>query len=207
MGIIELKNISKKFFDESGEISVLDNVNLDITENSLNIIVGASGSGKTTLLNLIDEIDEPTTGSVIKKENVSIGYVTQHANFIDELSVEQNLVFSIFPKRKEINVRDFCKLFNCEHLLAKKPRNLSGGEKQRINIIRSLIMKPKVIILDEPTASLDHDNKFKVMEFIQSICNEKRTTFIIVTHDQDVVDYFQEKTIYKLKNKTLLKEV
>jgi putative ABC transport system ATP-binding protein len=206
MKLIEVKNMSKGFSDESGNFDILNEVNFEILEGTLNIVLGASGSGKTTLLNIIDGIESVSSGEVLKKEGLKIGYVTQHANFIEELTVEQNLIFAVFKKRKEVDIRGMCSLLGCDYLLSKKTSSLSGGEKQRINIIRALLSNPDLIILDEPTASLDHDNKLKVMSFLKSVFEDKKATLIIVTHDQEVVDYFTNKKVLRLKNKSLLQE-
>jgi putative ABC transport system ATP-binding protein len=206
MSLISLMDVSKQFKDDERVFNILENVNLNIEEHTISIILGSSGSGKTTLLNIIDGIESITSGSLTKKENLKVGYVTQYANYIDELTVEQNLMLSIYNQKEKANIRDLCELFDCTYLLRKKPSHLSGGEKQRINIVRTLLMKPELIILDEPTASLDHDNKFKVISFLQTIFDEGNITFIIVSHDQEVVDYFKNKNVYRLKSKTLLHE-
>jgi len=206
MSLISLMDVSKQFKDDERVFNILENVNLNIEEHTISIILGSSGSGKTTLLNIIDGIESITSGSLTKKENLKVGYVTQYANYIDELTVEQNLMLSIYNQKEKANIRDLCELFDCTYLLRKKPSHLSGGEKQRINIVRTLLMKPELIILDEPTASLDHDNKFKVISFLQKIFDEGNITFIIVSHDQEVVDYFKNKNVYRLKSKTLLHE-
>lgn len=206
MSLISLVNVSKQFKDDERVFNILENINLNIEEHTISIILGSSGSGKTTLLNIIDGIESVTSGSISKKENLKVGYVTQYANYIDELTVEQNLMLSIYNQKEKASIKDLCELFDCIYLLRKKPSNLSGGEKQRINIVRALLMKPELIILDEPTASLDHDNKFKVVSFLQTIFDEGNITFIIVSHDQEVVDYFKNKNVYRLKSKTLLHE-
>ncbi|NCP98020.1 ABC transporter ATP-binding protein [archaeon] len=205
MSLITLEKISKSFLDNDGSFEIIKNVNLEIKKDTLNILLGASGSGKTTLLNIIMGIESVSSGVVVKKDKLSMGYVTQHANFIDELTVEENLYLSVYKKRKEVNINSFANIFDCGSLLKKKPKHLSIGEKQRINILRALLSKPELLILDEPTAALDYDNKMKVVSFLQKIFNEGNLTIIIVTHDQEVVDFFKEKNIFMLKSKELIK--
>lgn len=203
MKIIELKNISKTFNDESEIVAVLNNVNLTIENNSINIIVGYSGSGKTTLLNIIKEIEPISSGELFIAKDINISYVTQQPNFIDELSIDKNLRFVAHKNNNKEKIYSLMDKFKCSHLLKKKPYHLSGGEKQRINIIRGLLLNPDVLILDEPTASLDQDNKNNLIQFIDEIQKNLGITIIMVTHDTEVINNFHKKRIFHLKNKTI----
>jgi ABC-type lipoprotein export system ATPase subunit len=196
--LIELQAVSKHFSD----LQLLEDVSLVLDENCFVTIIGVSGSGKTTLLNIIDGIEPASQGHIYRNPQLkSIHYVTQKSHFIDELSIKDNLIFASLKEKTDIS--HYCEYFNCMHLLNKKPKELSGGEKQRINIIRALLMKPQLLILDEPTAALDFDNKIKVAQLLNEIHEKEHIGIILVTHDRDIVEHTHKKQLYELKNKKL----
>ena len=203
MSLIKLNQVSKTFQDEEDSIQLLENINLSIEEDSINVIVGYSGSGKTTLLNIINGIEPISSGFIDKIDNLTIGYVTQQPSFIDELSVDKNLRFVASKMNNKDKIYSLMDKFNCSHLLKKKPYQLSGGEKQRINIIRGLLLNPNVLILDEPTASLDHDNKYNLINFIDEIQKNLKISIIMVTHDIEVISNFHKRKVFSIKNKSI----
>ncbi len=202
--ILSLENISKSFNLDEQKVTILENISLPIEEKITTVIVGFSGSGKTTILNIINGIENIDSGTIHKKENISIGYVTQHANFIEELTIEQNLLLATYKKKDILNIYEIVEEFNCLHILKKKPKNLSGGEKQRINIIRGIILNPQLLILDEPTSSLDHDNKFKIINYLNNIQNRRELTIVLVTHDLEILDTIKNKQVFKISGKKLI---
>lgn len=207
MVILSLDNINKSFNTNNNIYEVLKNISINIAENEVISIVGVSGSGKTTLLNIIADLETIDAGSINKISQLKINYVTQHAHFIEELSIFENLVFaSLKDKNSEKKIKLYCDYFNCSHLLDKKPSVLSGGEKQRINIIRALFNDPKLIILDEPTAALDHENKFKVMKTLLELQKSEKIALVVVTHDLDLVNNLPNHSHYELNMKTLIKK-
>ncbi len=201
--MITLSEIYKSFFQNGNKINVLENINLHINSNEIITIFGVSGSGKTTLLNIIGGFDSYCSGSIKKNNLLKIDYVTQHPHFIEELNVYDNLLFSSHKYKSEDKIKKYLDLFECSHLKDKKPHILSGGEKQRINIIRALINNPDLLILDEPTSSLDFENKIKVSQVLNKICNENNLSILLVTHDKDILDSFENKKLFELKNKKL----
>lgn len=203
MNLIELKNIKKSFFDDNEEIEIFKNLSLEIKENQVYILVGYSGSGKTTLLNIISKLEPIDSGEIILSNNLKTSYVTQHANFIEELSIDKNLRFVALKNNNRDKIYEMAQMFNCSSILKKKPRHLSGGEKQRINILRGLLLNPNLLILDEPTASLDQDNKKILVSFINKIQQETKISILLVTHDLDIINLFHKKTVFKLENKNL----
>lgn len=205
MNLITLKDINKNFFDAGIKSTILENINLNIEKNKIISIVGTSGSGKTTLLNIITGIEDYCSGEIVRSDGTTINYVTQHPHFIDELSVRDNLIFASLKNKEHIDIDKHCSYFQCEHLLNKKPQHLSGGERQRINIIRSLLTRPQVLVLDEPTASLDYTNKIKVAELLNTINEKENLSIILVTHDREILAHIEKSSIYELKNKTLSK--
>lgn len=201
--MIVLNEIYKSFFLHGQKINILENVNIEIKNKEITTILGVSGSGKTTLLNIIGGFETYCSGSVIKKDNLKIDYVTQSPHFIEELSVYDNLIFSSYKHKNKEKISYYLELFECSHLIKKKPYSLSGGEKQRINIIRALVNNPDLLILDEPTSSLDFENKIKVSNTLNSIIKNNDLSIILVTHDKDIVESFDNKNLFELKNKKL----
>lgn len=204
--MIKLQSVNKQFKDGDTYTEVLKNINLEIREHDFITLVGVSGSGKTTLLNIIMGLENIDSGS-IEKDNIKYGYVTQQAHFLEELNIYDNLVFSIIKNKDFSDIIKYCDYFECSHLLYKKPKNLSGGEKQRINIIRALISKPNLLVLDEPTAALDYENKYKVINALNNIYNTENISILLVTHDRDIISKLSTTELLEIKNKQLLKIV
>lgn len=203
MEVITLTEIYKSFFSNGQKFNILENINLNIHIKDIIAVLGVSGSGKTTLMNIIGGFENICSGQIIKKDNLKIDYVTQYPHFIDELSILDNLIFASFKNKNKDKVQYYLELFECTHLIKKKPFELSGGEKQRINIIRALINNPDLLILDEPTASLDIHNKIKVSQTLNKIRNEQNLSIVLVTHDKDIVEHFDNRKLFELKNKQL----
>ncbi|HDX9578140.1 TPA: ATP-binding cassette domain-containing protein [Bacillus pseudomycoides] len=205
--IVQLKNIQKKYKDHV----IFDDLNLSIKENSFFGIVGASGSGKTTLLNIIGLIDTFDRGEMIidgqvfhknySKESLllrrnKIGYLFQNFGLADDETVEWNLNLALAYKKqskkeKQQCIADILKQFHLEHLKGKKIYQLSGGEQQRIAILRLILQNPDIIITDEPTSSLDEKNETVIMEHLQNLHYQGKT-IIIVTHNEKLKRYFTD---------------
>jgi D-methionine transport system ATP-binding protein len=203
MNLIELKNINKSFIDDNEKIEIFKNLSLEISEDNVYILVGYSGSGKTTLLNIINKLEPIDDGEIITSPNLKISYVTQYANFIEEMSIDKNLRFVALKNNNRDMIYKLAEILNCNTILKKKPRHLSGGEKQRINILRGLLLNPNLLILDEPTASLDQDNKKILVSFINKIQQETKISILLVTHDLDIINLFSKKNVFKIENKSL----
>lgn len=218
--MLQLYELNKIYNKNTGvEQCVLDDLNLAIDFGEKIIIVGESGEGKTTLLKIIGLIDAAYTGEYlidgvdVKKlnnnkmsrfRNEYFGFVFQDFNLIEDENVYDNimipLLYSRKYKRKERNsrIKKVASALEIEEYLYKKVKNLSGGEKQRVAIARAIINNPKVIIMDEPTNSLNPRIKEKVLELIDNLADENKI-LIIVTHDMQVVEKLKYKC-YEIKN-------
>lgn len=171
---MRLNNIYKIYDDQN---CALNNFSYNFEKGKVYVIKGISGCGKTTLLNIIGGIDKAYEGSIEGKTN-SIGFVTQNNFLFSKWTVYENLAF-IYNNRELIN--NTAELLSVEKLLEKYPNQISGGERQRVCIIRSLLNNPEIIVADEPAAALDSKNALIVAETFRKICSSNRTV-IIATH-------------------------
>ena len=198
--MLELKNIYKKY----NENYALKNISLKFPSHGLISILGESGSGKSTLLNLIGLIDNPTRGKVFINDKDSsklkckeidnihrtfISFIFQQYNLIENMTVDNNININNDSK----NFNSIVKMLKIEHLLTKKVCDLSGGEKQRVVIARSLMNNPKIILADEPTGALDSYNRKIVMELLKKI--SKDCLVIMVTHNEDDAYKYSNRVI------------
>ena len=200
--MIEIKNICKSF----GPLQVLKEVSTTINRGEIVSIVGASGAGKTTLLQIVGTLDKPDSGEVLydqvdvtrlsEKEvalfrNKNIGFVFQFHQLLPEFSALENVMIpALIAKEKPADaekrakeILSFLKLSDREN---HKPAQLSGGEKQRIAVARALINRPAVILADEPSGSLDTQNKLELHQLFFDLRNEFNQTFVIVTQHESL---------------------
>ena len=218
--MIELKEVCKVYKSKSGEsFKALDNFSYSFLNRGLVGIYGDSGCGKTTLLNLIGGIDTLTSGDILidnksltkfkNKEldayrNQEIGFIFQDDNLIDNLNVFENVSLALSlrkinsKKRKEL-VSESLKEVGILDKEKKYPSELSGGEKQRVTIARALIKKPRIILADEPTGSLDKENSFEIMKILKEL--SKKYLVIVVSHDENLLNEFSDEIIKIAKGK------
>jgi len=184
---IKIENIEKKY-----DKKIINNINYEFESGNIYVIKGVSGCGKTTLLNILGGIEDDYEGNVEidgKKcssddiKSVS-GYVFQYSLLLSSITIRENL---LLIKNDNVLVEELCKKFGIEELLNNYPDQLSGGERQRVSIVRALLKMPKILIMDEPTASLDEMNSKKVAEFTSGLKSDDMIV-IIATHEP----YFDE---------------
>lgn len=205
MEIIKVVDLKKSF----GTVEVLKGLNFSIEEGERIAIMGKSGCGKTTLLKMLGLIESSTEGNVYykgeSKNNLSndrisdirlndIGFVFQDFRLLDSLTVQENIILPmIISGEKEEIMLEKCKYYankvGIQHLLNKKPINISGGEKQRASICRALINDPSIIYADEPTGSLDSKTGKMIIDILVKINTELNKTLIMVTHDPLIASY------------------
>lgn len=207
--IIDIKQLTKTFIDWNKKLNVLKDINLQIEEGSIVTIKGPSGSGKSTLLSIIGTLDSADSGefsingkkiqdelNIDKLRNKSIGFVFQFHNLIAELTLEENVSLPKMIAKEKIDKNQINKLFEYFDLkdrMKSFPNDLSGGEKQRVAVMRAIINNPSVIIADEPTGNLDKENVLKMISLFQKLNTEKKLTIIIATHDENVFDIGHKK--------------
>lgn len=216
--IIEIKNLSKRYKIPNGYIVIFENLSLSIERGEFVTIVGPSGSGKTTLLNIISTIDSKYEGEVyIDGKNIKnlnerekellrlneIGYIFQFDSLINELNVIENILLPSFIKGKnnKLKALELMEKFNLKDLAYRLPSELSGGEKQRIALIRAIINSPKILIADEPTGNLDLENAINVMEDLKRL-SEDGITVVMASHNIELAKKYSLK-IYRIENKKI----
>ena len=207
--IVDIKKLTKTFSDGSKKLHVLKDINLQIDKGSIITIKGPSGSGKSTLLSIIGTLDNADSGELIingmsipdktnidKLRNKSIGFVFQFHNLISELTLEENVSLPKMIAKEQWDKDELIELFEYFDLKDRMnsfPNDLSGGEKQRVAVMRAIINNPSIIIADEPTGNLDKENALKMMSLFQKLNTEKKLTIIIATHDEDVFNIGHKK--------------
>ena len=207
--IVDIKKLTKTFSDGSRKLHVLKDVNLQIDEGSIITIKGPSGSGKSTLLSIIGTLDNADSGELLingisiqentnidKLRNKSIGFVFQFHNLISELTLEENVSLPKMIAKEQWDkdeLIDLFEYFDLKDRMNSFPNDLSGGEKQRVAVMRAVINNPSIIIADEPTGNLDKENALKMMSLFQKLNTEKKLTIIIATHDEDVFNIGRKK--------------
>ena len=191
--MLELKNIEKSF----DNVNVLNHVNFSVEDGEIVSILGSSGSGKTTLLNIILGITQPDSGEIIfdthditkiSMENRGFNIVFQDYALFPNLNAYENIVYGLRNKPNistSEEVQELIELLGLKEHLNKNIEQLSGGQKQRVALARTLVMKPKVLLLDEPLSALDGVIKESIKDKIKQIAREYHLTTIIVTHDPE----------------------
>ena len=210
---IDVKNINKSFEGKkSDKLSVLEDINLTINDGELICLLGPSGCGKTTLLRLIAGLDQPTSGEivangeVVEKPSGDRAVIFQQYSLFPWLTVLQNVTFGLEmtnPGNKEENIAAAERYLKSVCLIEFKdsyPHELSGGMKQRVAIIRSLLNHSPILLMDEPFSALDMQNRHKLQEQLIGVWKRFENTIVFVTHDVDEAVYLADKIVILDKN-------
>jgi putative ABC transport system ATP-binding protein len=206
MGLLKMSGIKRHYDIPSGIVKALDGIDLKIEEGERILLLGPSGSGKTTLLNCLASLDNPTEGNyefkgdevprghaekmtTFRREN--IGYVFQFFNLLQDLTVLENilLIQELSDGKDEARARELLALVGLEDEVNRFPAEISGGQQQRVAIARSLAKSPNLLLGDELTGNLDSATSATVMEVLVSACEAENITTVMVTHDENLVQY------------------
>ncbi len=220
--LLELINISKKYDSPSGKapVTILNNISLQVEQGEAIAVVGPSGSGKSTLLNIMGALDKPTSGSVnfdgnnlaemsenelAHIRNMEIGFIFQLHHLLPQCTVLENVLIPTIPQIKKKSNEEFInrakKLLEevgLENHFDYFPAQLSGGEQQRVAVVRALINQPKMILADEPTGSLDQTSANNLGQILIDLNKAENVTLIVVTHSHDLAERMD--TVYNLHN-------
>jgi len=222
MSLIVAQNLSKTYVQGEIRVEALKGLDFNIEPASFISFVGPSGSGKTTLLNLVGCLDKPTSGALsVADTDVSnldrrtaasfrgdrIGFIFQDFNLIPVLTVYENVEYPLLVVQKTAaserrkRVLALLDAVGMAEQKNKYPDQISGGQKQRVAIARALVADPKLVLADEPTANLDHETAYMVIDIMKRMKRELGTTFVFSTHDQKIVG--EAEIIYVLEDGVL----
>ena len=210
--VLKLKNITKEFIEPRRNIVALNSINFDLNEGKCIGLLGPSGSGKSTLLQIAGLLDSPTNGEIfingkkcnhLSQENKNlirkkyIGFVYQNFYLLDSFSALENVIIpqlingSSYNNAKKRAIKLLSDLDLAKRLY-NKPRELSGGEKQRVSILRAIANMPKIILADEPTGNLDKQNTKNVIQIIKDLVNHYNISFVVATHNLSITKKFDK---------------
>jgi len=208
MAYLELNNVSKTFGTGDSTSHVLDKINLHIEEGEFVAIVGFTGSGKTTLVNLINGLDTPTSGEVLFKgkpvrdTSHERGVIFQNYSLLPWLTVYQNVEMAVkeaFPNKtkafRDARIKEYVDLVSLSPAINKRPKELSGGMRQRVSVARALSMDPEMILMDEPLGALDALTRGNLQDEILNIWNKNKRTALLITNDVDEGLYMADRII------------
>lgn len=211
--ILEIKNLSKKYHTKEGEILAIQNINIDVLKGEFISLVGSSGCGKSTLLNIIASLDKESTGNIkFYKENPKIGYMFQSDCLFPWLTIYENCLLGLKIQKKNTKenqkyILDLLKKYNLYEFKDKYPTCLSGGMKQRIALIRTLALKPDILLLDEPFNALDYQSRLAISNDVYNIIKKEGQTAIMVTHDISEAVSMSSKVYVLSKRPCMVKKV
>lgn len=208
--ILKLKNISKKYQAKNGEVEALSNINFTVKEGEFISIIGPSGCGKSTLLSIIAGL-EPKTSGDIELEG-STGYMLQKDSLLEWRTIYDNVIFGLEirckkTKENEAYAMDLLKKYGLYDFKDKYPTQLSGGMRQRVALIRTLAIKPKILLLDEAFSALDYQTRIMVTNDIFRILKNENITAVIVTHDISEAISMSDRVVVLSKRPATVKSI
>ena len=210
MELMEFKGVSKSFFSTKEEVKVLEDFNFKLEKGEKIAIVGPSGCGKSTILNIISKLIKADKGEVNIRGN--IGYMFQNDNLFEWRNIYKNITLGLEIKGKvssedKKRILDLLDKYGLKDFKDKHPSELSGGMRQRCALIRTLILNPDILLLDEPFSALDAQTKLIVNEDIYKIVDEVNKSVIMVTHDIAEAIAFSDKVVVLTKRPARVKKV
>ena len=215
--ILKVRNLTRTYVESKVSTAVLNGINLDIEAGKITAVTGKSGSGKSTLLHILGTLDKPTSGEIIFKgqdlttlsndakaafRNKNLGFIYQFHYLLGDFTALENVMLpSLIGGRSEKEAKEkalkILEQVGLKDRVDFHPGELSGGQRQRVAIARALCHDPDLILADEPTGNLDAANAASVFELFSSLVKEKKTTVIMVTHDETLATLCDRKVVIK----------
>ncbi len=209
--LLSIKNVSKVYHTPKGEITAIKNISLNVEEGDFIAIVGPSGCGKSTLLSILNGQEDASNGE-IDYHHKTIGYMLQEDALFDWLNVLDNCLIGLKIKGKLNEERkkyviNLLNKYGLKDFIYSYPRNLSGGMRQRVALIRSLAIKPDILLMDEPFSALDFQSRLNISNDVYNILKAEHKTLIIVTHDISEAVTLCNKVVVLSKRPSQIKNI
>lgn len=211
--ILEIKNLSKHYFVNKEIIEVLKDINLAVKDNEIIAIVGASGCGKSSLLSIICNLLDYTDGSIIYHKPLTFGYMFQTDTLFPWLTVKDNCLLGLKItkkdyKSKEKELNELLMRYHLDSFKDKYPNNLSGGMIKRAQLIRTILIDPDILLLDEPFSALDYQTHIYIANDVYNLVKKNKKAMIIVTHDiEEAVSLADKVIVLSNRPSSIIKEI
>jgi len=212
---VKVIDVTKNYGIGSITVKAIDKISLNVRRGEFLAVMGPSGSGKSTFLNVVGTLDRPSSGQILidgvdlatlddaglaQLRNEKIGFVFQAYNLINRSKILRNvelpaLVQGLPTKERLKRTHDLLTMVGIDHMADRRPKTLSGGEQQRVAISRALVNNPQIVLADEPTGNIDSKTGSEIINYLKTICSEKGTTMIIVTHNPEIAE-IADRTVY-----------
>lgn len=209
MNLIEFNHVYKNYLSEKSETKVLNDITFKIKENEIISLLGPSGCGKSTILNLVSELISPSQGKIIK--NAKIGYMFQKDCLLPWRNIYENLLIGLEIKKDKSkksldNLNELMKKYHIEDFKKYYPNELSGGLRQRVSLIRTLVLNPNLLLLDEPFSKLDFQTRLIVQDDVFKIIKSEKVSALMVTHDIEEAISLSDRIIILSNRPTTIKK-
>ena len=209
--MIEAKNLSKDFYNKEGELKVLNDISFTLYEGEILSLLGPSGSGKSTILNILTNLLEPTSGELVI--NGTIGYMFQKDHLLEWRSIMDNITLGLEimhkknDKKSMEQIERLLKTYGLWDFRNMYPKELSGGMRQRVALIRTLSVNPNILLLDEPFSALDYQTRLMVNDDVYKIIKNENKSVILVTHDISEAIAMGDKVAVLSKRPSTIKNI
>lgn len=208
--IVDVKNLTKNFYNKDGEIQVLNDINFSLSEGEILTLLGPSGSGKSTILNILTELLKPTSGKVNITGN--IGYMFQKDHLLEWRTIMDNILIGLEIQKKKTpeaisRIERLLKTYGLWDFRNMYPKELSGGMRQRVALIRTLAVNPDILLLDEPFSALDYQTRILVSDDVYKIIRNEGKSAILVTHDISEAISMSDKIAVLSKRPATIKNI
>lgn len=210
--LLSLNKVCKTYYTDKCEINTLDNISFDVYEGDFIGIVGPSGCGKSTLLSILGNLEDLTSGEIRMLSDIKVGYMLQDDSLFEWLTIYQNCILGLkinkmYTKENIDNVNKLLDTYGLKEFKNNYPSDLSGGMRQRVALIRTLALKPDILLLDEPFSALDYYTRLRVSNDVLNIIKKEKKTLIIVTHDISEAISMSKKVIVMGSRPSKIKKV
>lgn len=210
--ILKVKGLRKSYHDRKSEILALEDINLEVHEKEFISIVGPSGCGKSTILSILSLLEDKSSGEVELKNNATIGYMLQDDSLFSWRTILENCLIGLevtgkLNENSKNYVLELLKTYGLYEFKDKYPSSLSGGMRQRVALIRTLAIKPDILLLDEPMSALDYQSRLAISDDIYRIIKNEGKTAIMVTHDIAEAISMSDKIVVLTKRPAKVKNI